>query len=257
MNKSRLDLDSLAPRIISLAEKAGTLICQIYTEEVEVFKKEDGSPVTRADHQSHDLLEEGLRLITPDIPIISEEDEGSWKIVSPYYWLIDPLDGTKGFIRRSGEFCINIALMKDDRPLFGLIHIPLTQETYYGYDRKAWRSYKGRTIPIHTRIRPPKGSTLLVGEHGNKFQQQQDFHLQTFPIAKIERLHSAIKFCRLAAGQADIYIRFTPCKEWDTAAGHILVEAAGGVMVNLDGSPFIYGKPELLNEGFIVFGRTP
>lgn len=257
MNTSKLDLDSLASQIIALAEKAGALICQIYTEELEIFKKEDGSPVTRADYQSHTLLTEEFRLITPEVPVISEEDEKSWEIESPYYWLVDPLDGTKGFICKSGEFCINIALMEENKPIFGLIHIPLTKETFYGYHRKAWRVYDGRSFSIHTRICPPKGATLLMGEHRTKFQQQQDAHLQTLPIAKTERLHSAIKFCRIAEGQADIYIRFLPCKEWDTAAGQLLVEAAGGMMMNLDGSPFVYGKPDLTNEGFVVFGRAP
>lgn len=257
MNNSTHDLDSLALKVLALAEKAGALICQIYEEDYTVYEKEDGSPVTRADHQSHLLLKEGLEALIPTLPIISEEDESSWTIKSPLYWLIDPLDGTKGFIRKTKEFCINIALMENDRPLLGLIHIPSTQETFYGYAGKAWRYYKGEASPLHTRPCPSKDMVLLLGGYGKKFKNEENLFLKSYPITRIERLHSAIKFCHIASGQADLYLRFEPCGEWDTAAGQILVEAAGGIMTKLDGTPFLYGKPGLINEGFVVFGRKP
>src|SRR5436190_13555134 len=131
MNTLPLNIDLLAPQIVTLAEQAGQMICQIYGEELEVYEKKDGSPVTRADHQSHLFLKENLERLTPHIPVISEEDESSWDIKNPLYWLIDPLDGTKGFVAKTGEFCINIALMKDHHPILGIIHIPLTHETFY------------------------------------------------------------------------------------------------------------------------------
>jgi len=242
---------------VALAEKAGVLICQIYKGEIEVFEKTDGSPVTQADQQSHSFLKESLGKLTPEVPLISEEDESSWTIKSPYYWLIDPLDGTKGFIHQTGEFCINIALMENDRPVFGLIHIPLTEETFYGYKGNAWRYCKGKTASIHTRPRPPEGMTLLLGGYGKKFKDQEDFFLKAYPIVKIERIRSALKFCHLASGHADLYLRFERCSEWDTAAGHALVEAAGGIMTNLDGTPFVYGKSGLINDAFVAFGRKP
>jgi 3'(2'), 5'-bisphosphate nucleotidase len=257
MNKPKPDLGPLAPKIVILAEEAGQLICQIYQGEFEIFKKEDGSPVTKADHQSHLFLKKRLEALTPHIPVISEEDEESWAIKSPFYWLVDPLDGTKGFIHKTGEFCINIALMEGNRPVFGLIHIPLTQETFYGYEKKAWRFSKGKATAIHTRSRPPKGMTLLLGGYGKKYKEHEAFFLKSFPITNIERIRSAIKFCHIASGRADLYLRFEPCGEWDTAAGQILVEAAGGVMTKLDGSPFVYGKPGLINEAFVVFGMKP
>ena len=257
MNKHKLDLDSLAPKVMTLAEKAGHLICQIYEQEIEVFEKKDHSPVTQADHQSHFFLKQGLDELTPKIPVISEEDESSWTIKNPFYWLIDPLDGTKGFINKTGEFCINIALIKNDYPLFGLIHIPLTQETFYGYDGKALRYFKGKLSAIHTRPRPSQGMTLLLGGYGEKFKDQENFFLKAYPIAKVERIRSAIKFCHIASGNADIYLRFMACSEWDTAAGQALVEAAGGSMKKLNGAPFTYGKPGLINEGFVVFGMMP
>lgn len=257
MNTLALQMDELAPQVIALAEQAGLIICQIYDKEMEVFEKKDKSPVTHADYQSHSFLKENLAKLTPDIPVISEEDESSWSIKSPCYWLVDPLDGTKGFITKTGEFCINIALMKDHHPILGIIHIPLTHETYYGYNGKAERLYRGKQMALHTRPIPAQGMTLLVGGYGKKYEEEEGFFLKAYPIGKIERIRSAIKFARLAEGKADLYLRFEPCHEWDTAAGHALVEAAGGVMIHLDGTPFHYGKPNLLNTAFAVFARKP
>lgn len=250
-------MDELASQVVALSEQAGEFICQIYAENTEVFEKKDRSPVTHADYKSHVFLKENLEKLTPGIPVISEEDEGSWTIKSSYYWLVDPLDGTKGFIAKTGEFCINVALMKNNHPILGLIHLPLTRETFFGYNGKAQLQYKGERTALHTRPVPAQGMTLIVGGYGKKHQEQEDFFLKAYPIGKIERLRSAIKFVRIAAGEADLYLRFEPCSEWDTAAGHALVEAAGGVMTNLDGTPFLYGKPRLLNHEFAVFGRKP
>ncbi len=257
MNNAKPHLHSLAPQIVALAEKAGAVIRQVYTKEIEVFEKNDGSPVTHADHQSHCFLKAGLEKLTPTIPIISEEDESSWTLKSPSYWLIDPLDGTKGFIHKTGEFCINIALMEENRPIFGLIHLPLTGETFYGYEKQAWRHGEEKSSVIHTRSCPPSGMVLLFGGYGKAYKEHEELFLKSYPIHKVKRLRSAIKFCHIASGVADLYVRYEPCSEWDTAAGQILVEAAGGVMTRLDGTPFLYGKPGLINEGFVVFGRKP
>lgn len=257
MDTLQFNMDKLASQVVALAEQAGVIICQIYEENTEVFEKKDKSPVTHADYRSHLFLKENLENLAPDIPVISEEDERSWTIKSPYYWLVDPLDGTKGFIAKTGEFCINVALMKDNHPILGVIHIPLTHETFFGYEGKAQLHNKGKITSLHTRSIPAHGMTLLVGGYGKKHKEQEDFFLKAYPIATVERLRSAIKFARIAAGEADLYLRFDPCQEWDTAAGHALVEAAGGVMTNLDGTPFLYGKPGLFNNEFAVFGRKP
>jgi len=257
MNTHKLDLDFLALEVVTLAEQAGKIICQIYKENPQALEKKDGSFVTEADERSHLFLKEGLEQLTPHIPVISEEDEDSWDLKNPLYWLVDPLDGTKGFINKTGEFCINIALMKDHHPILGIIQIPLTGETFYGYDRKAIRQYKGEKKTLHTRHVPPSKMTLLVGGYGKKYKEKEDFFLKAYPIAHIERIRSAIKFTLIASGKADLYIRFESCREWDTAAGQALVEAAGGIMSNLDGSPFLYGKPNLINEAFAVFGKKP
>lgn len=252
-----MNISNLAPQVVTLAEQAGQLICRFYKEDAEPIQKKDGSPVTMADHQSHLLLKKSLEKLTPQIPVISEEDEDSWTIKSPLYWLIDPLDGTKGFISKTGEFCVCIALLQDDRPIFGVIHAPLTQETFYGYEGQAWRQYKGKRTRLHTRPLSKHGLTLLMGGHGKKHKEKEDFFLKAYPIEKIEIISSAIKFTRIAAGMADLYVRFEGCREWDTAAGQALVEAAGGTMTNLDGSHFLYGKPGFLNKEFVVFGQRP
>ncbi|MBY0502107.1 MAG: 3'(2'),5'-bisphosphate nucleotidase CysQ [Alphaproteobacteria bacterium] len=251
------DFDLWIPKLTALAELAGNHLCQIYNEKVEVFEKIDGSPVTNADYKSHSLLKEGLEKIAPYIPVVSEEDEASWNIKSPYYWLIDPLDGTKGFIQKTGEFCINIALMKNNHPIFGLIYLPLAGESYYGYNGKAWCQSKEKLCLLRTRTYPHEGLTLLLGGYGKKFKKQEDFLLKSYPINEILRIRSAIKFCYIASGRADLYLRYETCGEWDTAAGHALVEAAGGIVRNLDGTPFLYGKANLENKGFIVFGQKP
>jgi 3'(2'), 5'-bisphosphate nucleotidase len=257
MNRMIYDIDLWIPKLTALVELAGKRLCQIYGEKVEVFEKIDGSPVTNADYKSHTLLKEGLEKITPHIPVISEEDETSWNIKSSYYWLIDPLDGTKGFIQKTGEFCINIALIENNRPIFGLIYIPLTCESYYGYNGKAWCQSKEKLVLLQTRTYPQAGLTLLLGGYGKKFKKEEDFLLKSYPIHKILRIRSAIKFCYIASGRADLYLRCETCSEWDTAAGHALVEAAGGIVSNLDGTPFLYGKVNLENNGFIVFGQKP
>lgn len=255
MDISNINIDSLALKVVTLAEQAGELICQVYKEVIEFSEKEDGSPVTRADRISHHFLKEALEKLTPQIPVISEEDESSWTIKSPFYWLIDPLDGTKGFIHRTGEFCVNIALMHNNHPILGVIHIPLTHETFYGYDGQAQRQYMGETLPLRTRPFPPEGVILLMGAHGTKFKEQENSFLKNYTVNKIEKVSSAIKFTLIASGAADIYVRFEGCSEWDTAAGQALVEAAGGFMANLDGTPFLYGKPKFLNKEFAVFGH--
>lgn len=255
MDISKINIDSLALKVVALAEQAGELICQVYKEAIEFCEKKDGSPVTRADRLSHDFLKEALEKLTPQIPVISEEDENSWTIKSPFYWLIDPLDGTKGFIHKTGEFCVNVALMHNHHPILGIIHIPLTHETFYGYEGQAHRQHKGETVALHTRSFPAQGIILLMGAHGTKFKEQEDSFLKNYSVDRIEKVSSAIKFTLIASGTADIYVRFEACSEWDTAAGQALVEAAGGVMTNLDGTPFLYGKPKFLNKEFAVFGR--
>ena len=251
---SAIDLSSLVPPLLSLATTAGQRISYFYTQDLLVSTKHDRSPVTIADEQSHAILKEGLEKILPHVPVISEEDSSSWNLKGPFYWLIDPLDGTAGFIQKNKEFCINIALMENNHPILGIIHLPLTQETFYGYQGKAFLHVGNRTTPLHTRTAPPEGMSLLLGSYAKKDNQEEEAFLKSYPISTIKIVQSAIKFCYIAAGKADIYLRICPCSEWDTAAGQALVEAAGGRIVTLNNSPFVYGKPQLINSSFVVFG---
>lgn len=248
-------LDLLVPSLLILAKKAGHCIADLYHLDTQVFEKKDGSPVTIADQESHLILTKGLEDLSPGVPVISEENPTSWEYINSLYWLIDPLDGTAGFITKNDEFCINIALLKERNPIFGLIHLPITQETFYGYNDKAWYQIAGETTPIQTRSVPEEGMTLLLGDHRNLYQDKQEDFLSPYPVTTTRTVHSAIKFCHIAVGKADMYLRFEKCSEWDTAAGQALVEAAGGVMLHLDGSAFTYGKPQLINKEFVVFGE--
>lgn len=250
-----LFFETILPTLLDLASTAGKCIHSLYDAELEPTAKHDGSFVTEADHQSHQILKEGLESLSPAYHVVSEEDPSSWSHAHTLYWLMDPLDGTSGFIEKNGEFCINLAFIDQNRPVFGLIHAPLTQQTFYGYNGMAWVYEKGKKIPLHTRPIPAEGMTLLLGGYGKKHKAQEDFFLKAYPITHITRLRSALKFGALASGHADIYLRFEDCFEWDTAAGQAIIEAAGGLMATLSGDPFLYGKPNLLNKGFVVLGQ--
>lgn len=247
--------DTLLPDLLGLVSRAGECVRRLYDAELEPMEKQDGSMVTEADHQSHKILKEGLQTLCPAYSIVSEEDPSSWSQHTDLYWLIDPLDGTTGFIEKNGEFCVNVAFMDKNRPIFGLIHAPLTGQTFYGYGGMAWVYENGQKIPLHTRPVPQDGMTLLLGGYGKKFKAQEDFFLKAYPITHVTRLRSALKFTALASGKADIYLRFEDCFEWDTAAGQALVEAAGGIMATLSGEPFLYGKPNFLNKEFVVLAQ--
>ena len=242
---------------IKAAKKAGKMLLKkfITHNRANVRLKSKHEIVTPADLASEKIILSAIKKNFPDHRILSEEKGKTGNQKSDYLWLIDPLDGTKGFIHQDGQFCINVALMEGHKPILGFIHIPLTNETFYGYKNKAWKHISGKTIPIQTRNRPLEGSVLLLSNYDLKNKDKWEPYLKGTRLAKIEPLHSAIKFCRVAEGAADIYFRFVPCKEWDTAAGQILVEAAGGLMATLDGLPFLYGKPDLKNEGFQVLGH--
>lgn len=258
MSPSRPHLQSLVPPLLALSERAGDILCEIYQQKFEIIKKKDGSPVTRADKDSHLFLKEGLLLMTPDIPVVSEEDTDSWQIDSPLYWLIDPLDGTRGFIQKNGKFCINITLMENNRPLLGLIHIPLTQETFYGFEGIAWRRQEKKIVPLNPFCEQSTcQKKLLLDGMGKKIEEQANSLAIEYAITHVEKACNTVpslNFCALVLGQANLYVRTAPCCEWDTAAGQAIVEALGGKIVNLDKSLFFYGKPGLLNNGFIAFG---
>lgn len=257
MSSSHPDLQSLISPLLALSERAGNILRKIYKQKIEIIKKKDGSPVTRADQESHLLLKEGLKSLTPDIPVVSEEDLDSWQVNGSLYWLIDPLDGTRGFIRKNGKFCINIALMEKNHPILGLIHFPLAQESFYGFEGRAWRYLNNHPLSLQSFRRCPERKVLLVDGMGKKIEEQENILKTQYAITQVEKAQSTVpslNFCALVLGQADLYVRTAHCCEWDTAAGQAIVEALGGKIMNLDGSPFAYGKPDLLNKGFVTLG---
>jgi 3'(2'), 5'-bisphosphate nucleotidase len=239
------------------AHAAGVAILDIYRQDFSVRHKADASPVTRADEQAEAIIEEQLAAAARDIPIIAEERcaaQGLPSAAPPRFWLVDPLDGTKEFIRRNGEFTVNIALIEGDRPVLGVVHLPSQGVTYAAAGSAArWRDGEAPQA-IEARRLPPRGA-VVVHSRSHADEQRLAEYIATLPEAEPRLAGSALKFCLLAAGEADIYPRFGPTAEWDTAAGQAVLEAAGGAVATLDGAPLRYGKPGFCNPDFIARGR--
>lgn len=240
-----------------IAQQAGAAILHHYDQAIEFERKADASPVTAADIAAHHVIERELLALAPKIPIISEEHaqhvlpEGATR-----FWLVDPLDGTKSFIRREGQFTVNIALIEDAAPVLGVIYIPVTGELYFSDVHKgvAWRQMAGeKATPIRTRDVPAEGMTALVSR--SHLDEQTQRFIDPLPIAMRASASSSLKFCRVAEGAADIYPRFGPTMEWDTAAGHAIVLGAGGRVEKPDGNAFDYGKSDFRNGAFVAWGK--
>lgn len=250
---SIVELESIGTQLLPLAREAGQVLAALYKTDVRILAKPDGSPVTEADQKSHDIIVEGLQRITPSIQVISEEGD----ILKPHgdtYWLVDPLDGTKGFINHTGQFCINIALVEKHHPTLGCIHAPLTGETILGYGGAAgfWTDASGTKQPLRPHPVSEEGYRVLVGARSKVKGSRQNVLLDQFNCSTIRAMGSALKFLELGKGNADLYIRLLGSYEWDTAAGQAIVEACGGHVLNLDKTPLTYGKPNLLNSSFIA-----
>ena len=259
------NLDALVEPLLALCQKAAELICRHYhsAEAVNVESKADDTPLTRADVESHQLLVSGLRKLTPGIPILSEESSAAelagrrdWSTL----WLVDPLDGTKEFLGRTGEFTINIALVRGDRPILGIIYRPLEDQAWVGIPGQgAWRYRMLQTAapePVECRqLRAGQAMVVLASRRhrGRRLGECLSWIEGNWgPLAR-ENSGSALKFCQLAAGEGDFYPRFSLCSEWDVAAGDALVAAAGGAVLGLDGKPLRYNQRDtLLSENFIA-----
>jgi len=239
------------------AHAAGVAILDVYRQDFNVRHKADASPVTRADEQAEAIIEERLAAAAPDIPIIAEERcaaQGLPSAAPPRFWLVDPLDGTKEFIRRNGEFTVNIALIEGDRPVLGVVYVPSQGVTYAAAGDATRRRSGEAPQQIKARPVPPRGA-VIVHSRSHADEQRLAEYAATLPEAERRIAGSALKFCLLAAGEADLYPRFGPTAEWDTAAGQALLEAAGGVVATLDGAALRYGKPGFRNPDFIARGR--
>jgi 3'(2'), 5'-bisphosphate nucleotidase len=249
----------LLDAVIDISRRAGREILDVYGTDFEARAKADNSPLTEADLRAHRLIVAALESLDPRLPVLSEESaeiafeqRSAWK----RYWLVDPLDGTKEFVSRNGEFTVNIALIEGHRPVMGVVHIPVSDTTYSGVvGQGAWREANDRgRFPISVRrvARPP---LRVVGSrsHGNPLLESALAGMGPF---ELKPAGSSIKLCMIAEGSADLYPRLGPTSEWDIAAGQAVVEAAGGQVVRItDGTALGYNKGQsLLNPDFLAFG---
>ncbi|MBT8089913.1 MAG: 3'(2'),5'-bisphosphate nucleotidase CysQ [Gammaproteobacteria bacterium] len=255
-----MDLESFIEPVVALAEDAGRAILEVYSTDFEVQSKADKSPLTQADLASNHRIVAGLRHLTPDLPIISEEsglpdfeERRQWD----RYWLIDPLDGTKEFVNRNGEFTVNVALVDNKRPVFGVVHVPVQNRTYVGCEgvgaelRDAGKA--PRLIRVAARSRKP---VRVVGSRSHR-GASLDAYLAALGPHDMVPMGSSLKFCIVAEGGADLYPRLGPTSEWDTAAAQAVVEQAGGKVVTLDGKSMAYNaKANILNPHFFVIGAS-
>jgi 3'(2'), 5'-bisphosphate nucleotidase len=251
-------LTDLIEPVVELAIKAGDAILEVYATDFDVQEKDDASPLTQADMASHHIIGRGLKDLTPDIPVLSEEsglpeftERSQWH----KYWLVDPLDGTKEFVNRNGEFTVNIALIEKNRPVFGVVHVPVKGKTYLGCAGYGAELRDFRSAPV--KISVANGSSQparVVGSRSHRGSSLDGF-LENLGKYQLHPVGSSLKFCLVAEGAADIYPRLGPTSEWDTAAAQAVVEQAGGSVVTLDGNPLSYNsKAEILNPHFLVIG---
>ena len=253
---------TLADILRRMAEEGGLTTLKYYSGEagLELRAKEDASPVTAADEACEALLLERLRDLTPSIPVVSEEAAGKGELpkveAGSLFWLVDPLDGTKEFLSKNGEFTVNIGLIRDGRPIAGVVHAPALRRTWVGVLGEAWVSEDGGApSPIRSREAPAQGLAVVASRRHGSGDELESF-LADFPIAERVSAGSSLKFCLLAEGKADLYPRFGRTMEWDTAAGQAVLEAAGGRVETREGVPLTYGKAGYENPHFIGFGRN-
>ncbi len=255
------DLLGQARALIPCAQVAGAREMVYFREGTEVIDKADGSRVTRADREAEDIISKALADLFPGIPMVGEESVAAGiipDISGGTFWLVDPLDGTKEFITGSGDFTVNIALMRDFTPVMGVIYAPVTDTLYFGAEGQAFmRDGDGIERKINVRPVPAEGLTVVASKrHGDPAVLDQ--FLKGRKVAKMISRGSSVKFCCIAAGEADFYPRLGPTCEWDTAAGEAILRAAGGRVTMLDGKPFLYGKTaqKFLNPGFMALGAA-
>lgn len=254
----------LLPILIEASLAAGAEIERIYLEGCEVIEKEDGSPVTIADRHAEAIILERLAAAFPDIPVLAEEEAAAGRIpqLGDRFFCVDPLDGTRGFVQRTGEFTVNIGLIEDGAPVAGVIFAPDSKLLYYGARGEgAFRvRHSGSAEAIRPRPRPSSGLTAVGSRsHASHGSAEKGAHLG---IAEFVPSSSSLKFCLVAEGTADLYPRHGPTAEWDTAAGQAILEAAGGRVMALDEDghetgPLTYRKLDraFLNPPFIAWGR--
>lgn len=258
----------LASQVLQIAHAAGAAILGIYrpmcepqgnTAPTGLTYKADHSPLTLADMLAHRVIAQQLKALTPHITVVSEEDELSWqkRQARGDFWLVDPLDGTKEFLARTGEFTVNIALVRNGRPVLGVVAAPALGQSYWGgRSMGAFREQGGRVQPIHVAPRMGSSRTLRVVASKSHLNEATRAFIAQLGPCELVQAGSSLKFCLVAQGDADVYPRLGPTCEWDTAAAQAIVEAAGGHVSELNADPLHYGKPNVLNPYFVA-SRLP
>ena len=256
MDSKKILNEELIISTVEIAKEAGKAVIEIYNSDFDYSLKKDLSPITEADNLSHQIITEKLKISTPETPILSEENcEIPYNSRSKWsqYWLIDPLDGTKEFINRNGEFTVNIALIDRNTPIFGVIHLPVTNETYWGsiVNNSFYSNEKNDIKQIYVSENKRKPIRLVASR--SHPSEMLNSLLEKLVNYEIMQIGSSIKFCLIASGKADCYPRFGPTSEWDTAAGEAIVRFAGGNVVAINGKSLGYNLEEnYLNPNFIV-----
>lgn len=247
----KLDLAQLAPSLADIARNAGAEIIEIYKTCPPASHKTDGSPVTRADREAERIVLAGLAKAAPNIPVVSEENAESHHLSPPsLYFLVDPLDGTREFLKADGkgEFTVNIALIENGFPIFGVLHAPVSGDLFMG-GVASGSSLNGKAIKTRAAANP----VIALASISHRARETRQW-LEKQGAWPCREIGSSLKFAMLAKGEGDIYPRFNPTMEWDTAAGQAVLEGAGGVMQHPDGSRFSYGKSGYRNGPFFAFG---
>ncbi len=271
MTSPQIDFDTLASALTETAQRAGQVIREVRDGRVEVRRKSDASPVTEADEAAEKIILADLTQIAPGVPVVAEEAVASGDIpaTGDAFFLVDPLDGTKEFVSGTGEFTVNIALVRGGIPRFGLILAPALGELYVTLaEGRAIKVQVGTSdvkpldalaqqVPLRTRA-PTPGQLVALASRRHLNAATERF-LETHGITETHSSGSSLKFCRIAEGLADVYPRLAPTCEWDTAAGDAILRAAGGVVLTEDGATLTYGKADegYRNPGFIAWGRPP
>lgn len=253
-----MQLSSILPDVIRVADEASEKVLDIYQSDFKVSYKADESPITAADTAAHDIILRGLRKISHDIPVLSEEGRAiSWEERKHWrrFWLVDPIDGTKDFTQRTGEFTVNIALIESGEPVLGVVTAPALKEAYWGVKGEGAcrrdRSGKIRRIRVAERK-----EVMRVVASKNHLNPETRAFIEKLGEHELVQAGSSLKFCRIAEGHADIYPRLGPTCEWDTGAAHAVLMAAGGKVETLEGKPLIYGKQDVLNPYFVASGSS-
>jgi len=254
----------LLQSLIYTAQRAGGAIMSVYATNFAVQDKADASPVTAADEAAEKIILADLAVIAPEVPVVAEESVAAGKVpvIAERFFLVDPLDGTREFISRRDEFTVNVALIEQGEPVLGVVFAPARRELYWGDVRQGKAGHidadPDGTMPsmgtaIRARAVPAAGLTAVASRSHRT--PETDTFLANYPVAEFRSIGSSLKFCLVAIGEADLYPRLGPTMEWDTAAGHAVLSAAGGVVTTLEGEPFRYGKPGFRNGNFVAWGQ--